>query len=320
MNEELELSREREVEVVKTAYFLEANIETLEKEKAELINNKPQMPQKPVEPQIKQEIITPVEYPKPPKSIKVTLGSCLSEVNILIWVGSICFFFPLAIYLFLKCYRNYYEKRGNLNNDENNEEYIAYQKVCRDIDERNKKQQATVDEEMHKIYLREYEDFKQACIDYDENVKIYREKYIPEWEEEITVLQTALNDAKVSLQNLYDRNIIPNQYRNIPALLYLATFLNTSNYDLKFAIERWDTYVMQRAQKEQNSALEAQLQIMGEILQNQQYTNWLNEQMLEMTENGNETLKSISNWQKADFGLREYRRFKAKRNAKNNSK
>ena len=36
------------------------------------------------------------------------------------------------------------------------EEYIAYQKVCRDIDERNKKQQAIVDEEMNKIYLIEY--------------------------------------------------------------------------------------------------------------------------------------------------------------------
>ena len=78
-------------------------------------------------------------------------------------------------------------------------------------------------------------------------------------------------------------------------------------------IERYDTYVIQTAQQRQIEIAEAQLAISREALRDQQYSTWLNEQIAEMTEQGNKTLKSISSWQRADILLREYRLHKARK-------
>lgn len=109
-------------------------------------------------------------------------------------------------------------------------------------------------------------------------------------------------------------------YRNRAAVLYLAVFMGTSDFDLKYAIERYDTSVMLTAQREQIDLARAQVALANEAIQNQEYANWLNEQTLNMAEQGNEILKSIDNWQKADIAIREYRRFKARRAAKKASK
>lgn len=85
---------------------------------------------------------------------------------------------------------------------------------------------------------------------------------------------------------------------------------------MKFAIERYDTFVMQKAQTEQINIAKAQVALANEAIQNQEYANWLNEQALDMAEQGNDTLKSIDNWQKADIAVREYRRLKARKKAK----
>lgn len=103
-------------------------------------------------------------------------------------------------------------------------------------------------------------------------------------------------------------------------MLYLAVFMGTSDFDLKYAIERYDTSVMLTAQREQIDLARAQVALANEAIQNQEYANWLNEQTLNMAEQGNEILKSIDNWQKADIAIREYRRFKARRAAKKASK
>ena len=115
---------------------------------------------------------------------------------------------------------------------------------------------------------------------------------------------------------MYNKNIIPIQYRKLEALVYLATFLNTSQYDLKFAIENYNQYVIQRKQDKQITLQQAQLDVAKEIRNNTDYANWLDEQSLEIAENGNDILKSISNWQKADVSYRMYERHKAKKAAK----
>ncbi len=81
-------------------------------------------------------------------------------------------------------------------------------------------------------------------------------------------------------------------------------------------IERYDTYVLQYQQREQISLAQAQLMVMREVSKNQQYSVWLNEQMVELTEQGNKTLRSISTWQKADMALRAYWRIKDRRESK----
>lgn len=94
---------------------------------------------------------------------------------------------------------------------------------------------------------------------------------------------------------MYGRNVLPAQYRNRAAVLYLAVFMGTSDFDLKYAIERYDTSVMLTAQREQIDLARAQVALANEAIQNQEYANWLNEQTLNMAEQGNEILKSMEN-------------------------
>ena len=155
---------------------------------------------------------------------------------------------------------------------------------------------------------------------YEQDVVVYNEETYPQWKEEEQAIETALSDTKAALKEVYSRNVLPAQYRNRAAVLYLAVFMGTSDFDLKYAIERYDTSVMLTAQREQIDLARAQVALANEAIQNQEYANWLNEQTLNMAEQGNEILKSIDNWQKADIAIREYRRFKARRAAKKASK
>lgn len=158
--------------------------------------------------------------------------------------------------------------------------------------------------------------FDAFMQNYEQDVIIYKEETYPQWKEEEQTLEMAVGDLKAALKEVYGRNVLPMQYRNRAAVLYLAAFMGTSNYDLKFAIERYDTFVMQKAQTEQINIAKAQVALANEAIQNQEYANWLNEQALDMAEQGNDTLKSIDNWQKADIAVREYRRLKARKKAK----
>lgn len=90
--------------------------------------------------------------------------------------------------------------------------------------------------------------------------------------------------------------------------------MGTSDYDLKFAIERYDQDVSHRYQQQQVdianqqlNAMRTQTQILNDVLQNQHYATYLNEQVLDIQEHGNKLLRSISNWQKADILINEHR-------------
>lgn len=122
------------------------------------------------------------------------------------------------------------------------------------------------------------------------------------------------------MEDVYNKNIIPAQYRGIGAVAYLATFIGTSNYDLKFAIERYDQDISHRYQQEQIGVAKQQLNvakqqldvarqqlnmmrtqalILDEVLQNQYYANFLEEQTQDIQLHGNKLLRSI--WDKEKY-------------------
>lgn len=55
---------------------------------------------------------------------------------------------------------------------------------------------------------------------------------------------------------------------------------------MRYAIERYDSYVNQTLLQEHNDIARAQLRMHREILQNQHYTNSLNEQIVSLLEEG----------------------------------
>ena len=334
--------REQELEVVKTAYFLEDQIVHQTQELQRVNGDKPARPAQPREPHLEKHSAQKIPYPeiKPvvdlPKPVRwklwknIALGGMVANIvffmNLPV-LGAIGFFTmiisaPYAVVIYFKDNAAHKQAVANLTAQRteeirNSPEYIQ---KCREIDEQNQQNQAQLDKELHEKYLRRYEQYKADMKTYEQDVVVYNEETYPQWKEEEQAIETALSDTKAALKEVYGRNVLPAQYRNRAAVLYLAVFMGTSDFDLKYAIERYDTSVMLTAQREQIALARAQVALANEAIQNQEYANWLNEQTLNMAEQGNEILKSIDNWQKADIAIREYRRFKARRAAKKASK
>ena len=355
MNDMAVITRDEELEVVKTAYFLEDRITTLKKERDALKRNRPQ---KPVEPQKPTKHFTKasrIPYPPinppidPPNNTYPQIqlppfwkrGVYVLGAGMVLSLFSFRFFFiallgVIGLYagialLIIDWRRNSEQKKRLAQEQEaarkaqeaarkaaveairNSPEY---QDECRRIDEQNRIRQAELDKEDHEKYLKQYEEYAFSYHNYEIALEIYETQTIPEWSQEIAELDNAIEQTYAVLKEVYGKDVVPIQYRNIPALCYLTMFLSTSKFDLKTAIERYDSYVAQTMQKRQIEIAEAQLVIGRETLRNQQYSTWLSEQIAEMTEQGNNTLKSISNWQKADIALREYRIHKARKAAR----
>lgn len=323
------ITKTEELENVRTAYFLEETLSNLENEIKNHLEEKPRKPTKPV---LKTEKASITPYPQVDtsgianpktwkKGIKIigigiiafTASSMLMfvipylfmfvSVGVLIIMGGLAY----TAYLFFSDMKK--QKVLKQQYIQQVKQSAEYQNQCRKIDEENQLRQVQLDEQMKQEYSQRLEKYNDA-------LKIYEKELLPPWEEEYLTLQTAKAETKCVLDEVYSKNIIPAQHRNLPAVLYLTTFIGTSQYDLKYAIERYDNHVMQCKQSQQIDLARAQLQVMHETLENQQYANYLHEQMIDMEENNNRVLRSISNWQKADIALREVRRVKAKNAAK----
>lgn len=322
--EENSLARNQELENVTTAYFLEDRIARLKQDEKQLRDSRPKEPAMPPKPQLKKVAIAPVSYPKinATPDIGKVLGRFFNKKFFIFWgivlilsiagektnsigiqilaglgfIGGFFFYcvkFPIAF-----AYGKAKIAKQEEEQIRNSPEYIN---KCREIDEENRRQQEKQDEQMRDRYLKECENYKAALTKHEEDVKRYHEEILPAWSEEMAALQTALSDTQAALQELYGRNVIPAQYRNIPALYYLATFVGTSNYGLKVAIERYDTYVLQYQQRTQISLAQAQLMVMKEVAQNQQYTIWLNEQMADLLQEGSERSAALANGRRPIF-------------------
>ena len=166
-----------------------------------------------------------------------------------------------------------------------------------------------------------YERYKSECKDYNNALEQYKKDYdhyqtytMATYNSKKEELKNVIAQTHDTLEEVYKKNIIPAQYRGIGSVAYLATFMGTSDYDLKFAIERYDQVVSHRYQQQQVdianqqlNAMRTQTQILNDVLQNQHYATYLNEQVLDIQEHGNKLLRSISNWQKADILINEHR-------------
>ena len=327
MSEEI-MAKTEELENVRTAYFLEETISNLKHETDNLFARQPIKPTNPDKPVLRSAKAQLLPYPniespqieRPKKwrqGIIIFVIGCIvsmmffsSSMSLLPMIG-----FGLEVFGMIYVLRQFIEAGKEKKKME--QQYIQrvkespeYQNECRKIDEENRLIQTRLDEQMKQEYSQKLEEYVQKMQKYNEKMELYEKELLPQWKEEKEALKTAKTEVQNALNMVYSKNIIPVQHRNLPAVLYLATFMGTSQYDLRYAIERYDSYVMQCAQREQINLAKAQLAVMHETLANQQYANYLHEQMVDLTENSNKVLNSIRSWQRADFALREYRRIK----------
>lgn len=322
------MTREKELEVVTTAYFLEKNLAQLQEDEENILELCPETPE---EPKLSEIVIIKPDYPEIDTS-KVVVPKIW---KILIWVGIILILmpvfliskvddFPMIVSFFgimfyggiglivFSCIKKKKEKKRLI------EKYIEevkkspeYISKCREIDE-------TYERDCKNLEKSKQEKYQNDLKEYEKYKKEYENSLYPQWVKEANALDLSLADTKKALDKVYQTNIIPGKYRNLSALTFLSSFLGTSNYDLRFAIERYDKEVDQIIARKNCEYSAALTDLTQQVLREQQYTNYLNEQYVSIAEQGNKTLESISDWQKADLAIREYRRIKSRRNARKN--
>lgn len=331
--------RKEFLENVMSAYFLEKNLSDLKSDLNSCKEARPSAPKKPTKPEEPTEeppcAITPVPYPevKTPdipsqklwkKGLLIAVAGLIVSIitsNYTIGILGGCVFYGGLIYTIVLKFKD--KKQQDLAKQEYIEKYKQspeYRNQCVEIDKENQRLQGEEKKKVHEKYLKDYENYQQECRFYEQELQEYNTSYkhyleetIPQWENEQNEISTAINSVRNALNEVYGKNIIPAQYRGIGTVGWLAAFLGTSKFDLKTAIERYDSYVANMINKEQLDVAKMQTSLLNDIRSNTNYSTYLQEQMIDITEHGNKTLQSISNWQKTDFLLDEYRLHKRRK-------
>jgi hypothetical protein len=245
-------------------------------------------------------------------------GRLAGLFSILGWITALLGGVGLIVYEVIK--RNFDKRVLKAEEIEKIRESDEYKRSCLEVDEQNRQRQAELDKELYEKYTKEYEEYQRIhreyqadCEEYEAVVQYHKDIEVPEWSQGLAILETSLTETKNALKEIYSQNIIPLPYRNRSALMWLATYIGTSQYDLQEAINRYDTFVMTLQQREQIDVAKAQLMLAKEQMESQQYANWIQEQQLELAQQGNEILNNIDSWQKAYDSMSEFRGHEEKR-------
>jgi hypothetical protein len=185
-----------------------------------------------------------------------------------------------------------------------------YKRICAEIDVKNRQNKLAA-EEQRKLKQAEFDEqaerrqaeldaqsqerYENSCKTYESNmikyeaemraVTLEREEavnehngvLIPEWTEALIIINNSLTEAQTALAEIYAEDIIPAPYRNHAAVLFLAVYMSTSQFDLKESIKRLDSESSRELQRRQISIAQAHLMVAKEQLRSLNYANWLNE-------------------------------------------
>lgn len=338
----ININRDDELEHVSSAFFLEGALVSLAEKKERNDRAKParpKMPKKPAfcPPQTEKEAYPPIIVPEPsfPKGWRNAAIFFGIMIFASVPLSAVFYFSPLfmpLIYLMqfspllcLGCIVIGIYMKGVAQKRSNAEEIqmrnsSSYQRQCAEVDERNRQRQQKVnleEEKRHKAAVQNYESV--VLPKYEKELKTYETVNLPAWKKEDANIRNAISETEATLREVYEQNVIPGKYRNLGALTFIASFMGTSNYDLKFAIERYDNEIDQLIAYEQLNATRAVAALLNNVLQEQQYTNYLQTQTIDMLESGNRLLKNTRNWAAASTALQavdiiaDWRRGKATR-------
>lgn len=318
-------SRTQELEVINTAFFLEGTLAELRKDMKRLDGSKPAKPAPPKKPALSIPQISKEDYPaipEPevpfPRMWKIAAIACVA-VSLLgtfiipsssdlskNWpmIASVILVVGVAACCVIGGRIRSAEKNRIIEAHVNSAEYKTQ---CEQIDQRNASHQKQAEEAARERLTLATQEYEQKLLPaYEQSLALYNEETLPEYKAEQTALQEAINSAEAALQEVYDRNILPGKYRNLTAVTFLAAFMGTSQYDLKFSIERYDKDIDQLLARENGQIQQAQAAMQSQILQEAQYSNYLNEQMRDILADSNDVLRSTRSWIAADTAMHAY--------------
>lgn len=327
------IDRDTELEHVNTAYFLENTLVALAEKQQSIEQARPERPQAPARPVINMPrfeketypstSISKTAIPKPPfpkKWLYAIIGLAASMIIIpmigalirplMIYMMIVATFFWIPPILIVYCLvKGFSERKKSWEAArEAAEKKLSkskeYKRMRAEIQERNRQRRQELERrtaEKQKTAIEEYE--MVLLPKYEKELAFYENDQLPQWEKERTEIQTAISETKTTLQEVYDQNVIPAKYRNLDALTFISSFMGTSQYDLKFAIERYDKDIDQLIARENLEINRAIARMTSMVLQQQQCANYLQTQTLNYLENGNGLLKQTRNWSIASTAL-----------------
>lgn len=240
-------------------------------------------------------------YAKPPvppkcKTVQRTYPEIKSEVvfNKALAIIPSLFFLPwFAIYYFAM-YKP--EKKKDIERIRNSEEYKA---ECARLDAEFDAQQ----KEFEQQYATEKETYDTVTLpNYNKELDAWNKKH----EADMATIKTDIKTATVRLNSIYENTkIVPMQYRTIDALQYIYNLVSTSDYDVTYAINNYDTCRQRELEQarlqeqqyandlanEQASLLAEQNQIAEQARKDARFANAVN---MVQQHNRNKALKDIS--------------------------
>lgn len=321
-------NRDEELEHVSTAFFLERTLQDLACKKETIDKAKPLKPSMPAKPIFIPPRVNAIPYPEisiPEPSYPKFWRNAAIFFGVMIFAGTpltaFTMFGPKILYalslslmylspaLCLTCILlGYFAKGRKRSSSENEAKRIRnsadYRSRCAEIDERNRQLQERLTLEAQQRYESALEQYESSALPkYEEELKAYETTVLPEWEKEEKAVCDAIRETEATLREIYSRNLIPMKFRNLGSLAFIASFMGTSKYDMKFAIERHDKEIDQLIARKNLEANRANAILLSNILNEQQRANYLQEQAIDYLTEGNRLLKHTRNWAAASTAL-----------------
>lgn len=192
------------------------------------------------------------------RTVQRTYPSILEPVKFsvpIFIIGMIFSFIPGFIYLgyYFKKKKEYDEKAQMPENYVSTDDprYIA---KCAELDAQYDEKDLALKQE----YTAEKDKYDTETLpNYQKDLDAWNAQH----EQELQALQDDLSNSRTRLASIYaDTKIVPMQYRNIDALEYIYNMISTSDYDVTYAINSYDTHRQRMLDTERMKIEEARLQ------------------------------------------------------------
>ena len=104
-----------------------------------------------------------------------------------------------------------------------------------------------------------------ADMNYNNQLYKYEQEVLPQFQERFKICEEELKVASESLAKLYEETkVVPSQYRTIDALQYIYDMVTTSDFDIRYAIEDYNRFVLRRLSEAQLHELQVTTQLAHE--------------------------------------------------------
>lgn len=219
-----------QTETLKQLIDLEKNLSGLKQKLQKVANEQFKSP--PAPPVLKT---VQRKYPEVKSSIKFNPALAFIPMVVFFLLGMTSLLLTLGAYVWFFIYYFKIYKHSKKVDEENIRNSDDYKNKCQQLDIEFDNQDAQLKAEFEK----NQEMYNAAMAQYNQEYEIWKKNIAKSKVDYIH----EINTTKQELNDLYDESrLIPKQYRTLEAMTYIYDIISTSNYDVTYAINDYNTY------------------------------------------------------------------------------